>query len=42
MYSPYVGTDTVPTEVVPAVEETAGPSWFLVVSVNSLLRIVLL
>ena len=35
MYSPYVGTDTIPDEVIPAVDETAGPSWFLVVSVKA-------
>ena len=31
MYSPYVGTDDIPTEVTPAVEDSDGPSWFFVV-----------
>lgn len=33
MYSPYVGTDAIPTEVMPAVEDSAGPSWFFIVSI---------
>lgn len=31
MYSSYVGTDDIPTEV-PVVEDSDGPSWFFVVS----------
>ena len=36
MFSPYVGTNAVPTEITPAVEEEAdGPSWFLVVRASA-------
>ncbi len=32
MYTTYVRTDAIPTEVTPAVEDSDGPSWFFVVS----------
>ena len=31
MYSPYVDTEAVSAEELPAVEDDAGPSWFFVV-----------
>ena len=31
MYSPYVDTEAVSAEELPAVEDNAGPSWFFVV-----------